>query len=100
MASEILHTGPVQAYRDIRPSHTRELSSIKLVLIWMCHIAEIHYSGIIVILAGKDNGIEIIRMNIGNSMLVCIPSSKAQIKSAHESDIAVYQTKLFVMRPV
>ena len=100
MESQIIHTRPMQAYRNIRPAHARKLSSVELILIRMCHVTEVHYSSIVVILARKDRGVEIVRVDVSNWMLIGVPSSKAKIESAHESDIAIYQTKLFVMRPV
>ena len=100
MESQIIHTWSMQAYRNIGPAHARKLASVELVLIGMCHVTEVHYSGIVVILARKDGGVEIVGVNVSNWMLISVPSSKAKIESAHESDIAIYQTKLFVMRPV
>ena len=33
-------------------------------------------------------------------MRVCVPASEAKIQASHESDIAIYETKLLVMGPV
>lgn len=77
MESQILDTRPMQADRDIRPSHTGVLSSVELVLVRICYVAEVHYSCIIVVLAWEDGRVEIIRMDIGNRVLVGVPSSEA-----------------------
>jgi hypothetical protein len=90
----------MQAYRNIRPAYAGKLSSIELVLVWICYVAEVHYSRVVVVLARKDDRVEIIGVNISNGMLVCVPSSEAQIKSTHKSDFTIYETKLLVMRPV
>jgi len=65
------------------------LSSIELILIWICNVAEIHYSRIIVILAGENSHIEIAWVDVSNGMLVSVPSSEAQIESTHKGDVAV-----------
>jgi hypothetical protein len=76
------------------------LSSIEPILIWICNVAEIHYSSVIVILARKNGHIEIAWVDVSDGMLVSVPSSEAQIESTHKGDIAVDETELFVMRPV
>jgi hypothetical protein len=76
------------------------LSSIELILIWICNVAEIHYSRVIVILTRENSHIEIAWVDVSNRMMVSVPSSKAQIESTHKGDIAVDETELFVMRPV
>lgn len=100
MASQILDARPLQAHRNIRPPHAGELAPIQLVLVWICDVAKVHYSCIVVILAGEDCGIEIIGVNVSNRMLVGVPSSEAEIKSPHEGDFAIYEAKLLVVGPV
>lgn len=39
-------------------------------------------------------------MGICNRMLVCVPSSETKIQSTHESDVAIDEAQLFMMRPV
>lgn len=55
---------------------------------------------IIVVLAGEHDIVEVGRMAIGKRMLISIPSSIAQIKATHESNVTVDETQLFVMRPI
>ena len=69
-------------------------------MIWICNVAKIHYSRVIVILARKNGHIEIAWMDVSNGMLVSVPSSEAQVESTHKGDIAVDETELFMMRPV
>ena len=67
----------MQAYRDIRPSHTGVLSFIQLVLVRVCYVDKVHYSRIVVVLTWEDGRIEVVRMDISNRVLVGVPSSEA-----------------------
>lgn len=77
MTSQVLDTRPMQAYRNVGPTHAGELPSVELVLVWVCYVTEVHYSCIVVVLARKDGGVEIIGMNVSNRMLVRVPPSEA-----------------------
>lgn len=93
----VIFEDPVNTYR---PSHSRILGSIKLILLPVCNILEIVHSCIVEILTGKDNIVEVSRMDISNWMLIDVPSTKAQIETTHKSDFAIDEAKFFVMCPV
>jgi hypothetical protein len=65
----------------------------------MCHILKVQYSCIIVVLSGKDNFLQVTRMNVRDGVLMSIPSSETKIETSHESYLTVNEAQLFMMGP-
>ena len=78
----------------VRPAHTRVEFAIKLVVLPMLDIIEVHDPSIVIVLAWKYDSVKIPRVSIRNTVLVCIPPAVAQVETAHESDMAVNQAEL------
>jgi hypothetical protein len=64
------------------------------------NILEVKDSGIVIVLTGEDNVVKIGGMDIGNSVLMRIPSAKAHIQAPHEGDSAINQAQFFMVGPV
>lgn len=69
----------VQAHGDIRPTHAGGCLSVKLILLPMGHILEIEHPGIVVVLAWEHALVYVLRVDIGECVLVCIPAAKTHI---------------------
>lgn len=91
MMAQILYGVAMKRYGDVRPSHTRASSAVKLVLESLRHIAEIHDTSIIVILAREYCQIEVRGMRVRDGVLVCVPSTKAKVQASHECKAPVNQ---------
>jgi hypothetical protein len=100
MPTQIFYDRPVQTHRNIGPSHTGGTFPIQLVLLPVHNILEVKDSRIVIVLTGEDNVVEIGGMDIGNSVLVRIPSAKAHIQTSHEGDSAIDQAQFFMVGPV
>lgn len=100
MTAQVFDDRTMQADGNIRPSHARHRLTIQLVLLPVNNVVEVEHSGIVVVLAGENGLIDILRMRIGDSMLMRVPAAKAHIETAHESDLPVDQAQLLVMGPI
>ena len=92
MSPQIFYYGASQTDGDIGPAHARGHFPVQLILVPVLNILEVHHPGIIVILTRKYNLVEVCRVNIGDGVLVGVPTPKAQIETPHEGDFTVNQT--------
>lgn len=100
MPAQILNGRPVQAHGYIRPAHAGRGLPLQLILLPVHDVMEVQDPGIVVILAGKDNLVQVGRVDVGNGMLMGIPAPKAEVQAAHESNAAINQAELLVVCPV
>lgn len=89
---QILNDWALQRNADIRPAHSRIEFAIELVVLPLFYIIEIHDSSIVIVLARENDSVEVSRVRVCDAVLVCVPSAIAQVKPAHESNVAVHQT--------
>jgi hypothetical protein len=82
-----------------RPTHSRILGTIKLVVLPLGNILEIVNSGIIEILTGEDDVIQVTRMSVRNRMLVDIPSAEAKIKTTCSIISCIFETICLLTYP-
>lgn len=66
----------------------------------MCNIFKVIDSCIIEILTWEDCFADIRRMGIGCGMRVRVPSSKAEIKTTHESNMSINKTEFLMVSPI
>lgn len=66
----------------------------------MNNILEIQDPCIVVVLPREYGSVDIIRMDIGNGVLVCIPATKAEIETSHEGSLSIHKAELLMVRPV
>jgi hypothetical protein len=64
------------------------------------NILEVKDSSIVIVLTGEDNVVQIGGMDIGDSVLMRIPSAKAHIQASHEGDSAIHQAEFLMVGPV
>ena len=100
MAPEVLHDDTVQADGDVGPAHAGALLPVQLVLLPVGHILEIGHAGVIVVLAREHDLSKVGGVDIGQTMLVGVPTAKAHIQPTHEGGPAVDHTQFLVVRPV
>lgn len=92
MLMEILNDRTFETDANVRPSHSRILSSVKFVILPVRHVLEVHNTRIVVVLASKNDAIDVSRVRVRNRMLVSIPAPIAEVKASHEGSMAVDQT--------
>lgn len=66
----------------------------------MRDVLEVEDSGVVVVLAREDDLVQVCGMDVGQAVLVGVPTSKAQVQASHECHAAIDQAKLLVVCPV
>ena len=97
MASQIIYNLTMNAHANIRPSHARSTTPVKLV--WSLRGIPGQNSTVLIILFWKHSLGWIGGMNIRKSLLVCIPVAERQVESPQEGHSAIDQAKLFILCP-
>lgn len=100
MLPQILDDRAVQTDRNIGPAHARSVLAVQLVLLPVGNVVEITHSGVVVVLTGEDNLVQVLTVNIGQFMLVGVPAAKAHIQTTHERNATINEAKLLVVSPV
>lgn len=77
MPSQILDDLAMQAQSDIRPTHARGRLPVQLVLLPVRDVLEVEDSGVVVVLAGEDNLVQVCGVDVGDAVLIGVPSSEA-----------------------
>lgn len=98
MTAQIIHNLTMNAHANIRPSHTRSRSPIKLVLVPR-GVPRSQNSTILIVLSWIYGLSWACRVEIRKSLLVCIPVPECQVESTQEGHSAIDQAELFILRP-
>jgi hypothetical protein len=97
---QVLNDRPFHGNADVGPSHPAVELTVELVGLPVLHVLEVHDASVVVVLSGEDNFVQISRVSVRDAVLVRIPTSIAEIQTAHESNVAIDKTQLFVVSPV
>lgn len=87
-----------QAHANVMPWHSAILGLGQLVLLPLPDVLEIHDAVVVELLAGEELVGHVGRMDIGQRMLIGVPSAKAQVNTADEGQGVIDDNELFVMR--
>jgi hypothetical protein len=100
MSSQILDNWALQAHRKIRPSHSRILRTIQFVVHILGDILEVVDPSIVIVLAWENSQVDVSRVHVNGRMRVRVPAAKTHIQTAHERDLSINETQLFMVSPV
>ena len=92
MGAEVFHDRAPKTHREVRPSHSRALATVKFIIHVVCNILEVVDSSIVKILTWEQGFVHISRMGIGQWMRICVPSAEAEVKPSHESHLPINET--------
>ena len=90
----------MDTHRHIVPGHAPEVSLAQFVILPAFNVLKVHNTIVIKILAWPHLVAYVGRVDVGERVLVVIPSSEAEIKTTNESDFVINDNKLFMMSPV
>jgi hypothetical protein len=97
---QIEYRGTHDRERNIVPRHPRCVLDGEGVTRKLVDSLEIHHSTVVVVLSGEQRLVELLRVNVGQRVVVGIPSAVTRIESSHAGDFVVDETELFVVAPV
>ena len=66
----------------------------------MSNILKVRNPCVVEVLTWENDVVEVTRVCISNRMLIRVPPSKAEVKSAHESRLSVDEAQLLMMCPI
>jgi len=100
MRSEILDDWTSQAHRKVGPSHSCILRTIQFITHVFRDVFEVVDPSVVVVLTRKHSQVDIRRVNVDRGMRISVPTAKAQIEAAQESNLTIDETQLLMMSPV
>ena len=95
---DVIHTVTHHTHGNVVPRHSTILCLAKFVGLPVTHALEIHDSVVVELLSGEDLVPQVRGVDVGQGMLVSVPSSKTQINTSDESQCVVDDNELLVMR--
>lgn len=85
----IVDTVSDNTHSDIVPWHTAEISLAELIGLPFFNRLEVHDAVVVEVLAGENLVLDAMRMDIGETMLVVIPATEAQVQTTNEGESVV-----------
>lgn len=82
------------------PGHATEVSLAQFVILPAFNVLKVHNTIVIKVLAWPDLVAYVSGVDVSERVLVVVPSSEAEIKTANESDFVINNNKLLMMSPV
>lgn len=74
------------------PRHPRSILNSKGIARKLVDCLEIHHSTVVVILTRELRLVELLRVDVGQRMVVRIPSAITRVQPSHTGDLVVDQT--------
>lgn len=95
---DVIHTVTHHTHGDVVPRHSTILSLAKLVGLPVAHALEIHDAVVVKLLSGEDLVPQVRGVDVGQGMLMSVPSSETQINTSNERQCVVDDNEFLVMR--
>lgn len=98
MLSYVIDTRTDQTHSDVVPGHTTIISLVEFIGLPVFDALKVHDTIVVEILPRKNLILYTSWVDVGKCMLVVVPSAKAEIDAANESNFVVNNHEFFMVR--
>lgn len=97
MLGDIVDTVTRQAHGNIVPGHASKISFVEFVVLPVVHALKVHNPVVVEVLAGENLMLDTGRVDVGEWMLVVVPSTETEINATDKCNRVVDYGKFFVV---
>lgn len=94
---DVIHTVALQAHSDVVPGHAAEVDFADFIALPVLYALEVHDPVVVEVLSRENVIPQTPWVDIGQWVLVCIPSSETKVNTSDEAHIVINDDEFLVV---